>query len=136
MDLAIPSALGLTVGLGAGLLGAYLPDQSRYGPSWLRVGLIDLAAAAGAIAFGIGGCVSENACVGALSAESASRAHAATWALVGGAAGLAGGVLLTRNVDRSPPAPTGSPSFPVLTLLPTRAPGGQIETLLGAIGNF
>jgi hypothetical protein len=136
MDLAIPSALGLTVGLGAGLLGAYLPDQSRYGPTWQRVGLIDLAAAAGAIAFGIGGCVSENACVGALNAESASRAHAATWALVGGAAGLAGGVLLTRNVDHSAPAPRGSPSFPVLTLLPTRTPGGQIGTLLGAIGIF
>jgi hypothetical protein len=136
MDLAIPSALGLTVGLGAGLLGAYLPDQSRYGPTWQRVGLIDLAAAAGAIAFGIGGCVSENACVGALNAESASRAHAATWALVGGAAGLAGGVLLTRNVDRSVPAPKGSPSFPVLTLLPTRTPDGRIETLLGAIGTY
>lgn len=136
MDLSIPSALGLTVGLGAGLLGAYLPDQSRYGPTWQRVGLIDLAAAAGAIAFGIGGCVSENACVGALNAESASRAHAATWALVGGMAGLAGGVLLTRNVDRSLPAAKGTPGFPVLTLLPTREPGGQLATLLGALGSF
>ena len=136
MDLSIPSALGLTVGLGAGLLGAYLPDQSRYGPTWERVGLIDLAAAAGAIAFGIGGCVSEDACVGRLNAESASRARAATWALVGGAAGLGAGVLLTRNVDRSEPSTRAGTSFPLLTFMPVRGPSGQLTNLFGALGTF
>jgi hypothetical protein len=136
MDLSIPSALGLTVGLGAGLLGAYLPDQTRYGPTWQRVGLIDLAAAAGAIAFGIGGCVSEDACVGRLNAESASRARAATWALVGGAAGLGAGVLLTRNVDRSEPTTRGGTSLPMLTFMPMRGPSGQLTNLFGAIGTF
>jgi len=37
LDLSLPALIGLNVGLGAGLLGAYLPDQTRYGPSWKRI---------------------------------------------------------------------------------------------------
>jgi hypothetical protein len=54
LHLSLPALIGLNVGLGAGLLGAYLPDQSRYGPSWKRIGLIDLAVIAGLLAGGVG----------------------------------------------------------------------------------
>ena len=56
-DLAPGALIGLNVGLVAGLLGAYLPDQSKYGPSLRRVLLIDAAAGAAALAAGVGACV-------------------------------------------------------------------------------
>ena len=141
IDLSIPSALGLNVGLAAGLLGAYLPDQLRYGPSWKRIALIDLAAGAGALAGGIAGCVSQDTCVGNLNAQSSDRARAAGFALLGGAVGLLGGVLLTRNVDRNLPpeerAPkAGSAPPPLLTILPTSSGKGDLAPLFGAVGTF
>jgi hypothetical protein len=137
IDLSIPSAIGLNVGLGAGLLGAYLPDQSLYGPTWRRIALIDLAAGAGALAGGIVGCVSEDKCVGTLSAESGPRAHAASFALLGGGLGLAAGILLTRNVDRTSPVEKNTTAPPpMVTILPSRASDGRITPLLGALGAF
>lgn len=137
VDLSIPSLIGLNVGLGAGLLGAYLPDQSLYGPTWKRLALIDLAAGAGALAGGIAACVAQDQCVGPLSAESGPRAQAAAFALLGGGLGLAAGILLTRNVDRNAPGEKHSEiSPPMLTLLPARAPDGGVSPLFGAVGAF
>jgi hypothetical protein len=135
LDLSLPSLIGLNVGLGAGLLGAYLPDQSRYGPSWTRVALIDLAAAAGALGLGIAACVDDDK--GCLTAppQSMARARTASAALLGGAAGVVAGILLTRNVDavRAPSSDTPPPS---IAILPMPTPGGGVTPLLGAMGFF
>src|SRR6185295_16416522 len=88
LDLSLPALIGLNVGLGAGLLGAYLPDQTRYGPSWKRIVLVDLAVGAGALAGGVAGCVAESACLLA-DPGSEARAKAAGTALLGSALGLA-----------------------------------------------
>jgi hypothetical protein len=127
----------LNVGLGVGLLGAYLPDQSRYGPTWKRIGLIDLATVAGLFAGGIAGCLSADACVGAITAESsAARARTSAAALLGGAIGVAAGVLLTREVDRDLPPAGKSVPPPTLTLFPVRGAGGGTSPALGAFGYF
>ncbi len=137
MDLSIPALIGLNVGLGAGLLGAYLPDQSRYGPSWRRIALIDLAAAAGALAGGIAGCVSASDCVGAITLESSStRARAGGFSLLGGGVGLLAGILLTRNVDREVRTVVSTTPPPSLTLLPMPNRNGGVTPLLGAVGFF
>jgi hypothetical protein len=137
LSLSLPALIGLNVGLGAGLLGAYLPDQSRYGPSWQRVLLIDLAAGAGALAGGIFACVADQSCV--TDSKSDARAHAADIALLAGGLGLVGGILLTRNVDRTSPSVTSGPSSstpPTLGLLPTRDAQGGLTPLLAAAGFF
>jgi hypothetical protein len=126
LNLSLPALIGLNVGLGAGLLGAYLPDQSRYGPSWQRVLLIDLAAGAGALAGGIFACVADPACVSGGSSSAPARAHAADVALLAGGLGLVGGILLTRNVDRVSPSTTS----------PTRDAQGGLTPLLAAAGLF
>jgi Tfp pilus assembly protein PilF len=104
---------GLNLGLGAGLALAYLPDQRARGPTWKRVVLIDLAAAAGAFAGAVG---TQVACLTTddpktgkpRTAESCSitsdEGQAARFALIGGAAGLVAGWFLTRNLDREPDA--------------------------------
>ena len=47
LDLTPGMLAGLNVGLASGLLGAYLPNQLRYGPSWQRILLIDAPAVLG-----------------------------------------------------------------------------------------
>jgi hypothetical protein len=134
LDLSLPALIGLNVGLGAGLLGAYLPDQSRYGPSWTRIALIDLAAGAGALGLGIAACVADDK--GCLTAkpDSMVRARTAGAALLGGAAGLVAGILLTRNVDavRVPPVEAPPPS---IAILPIPTPGG-VTPMVSAQGFF
>jgi len=134
----VPSALiGLNVGLVAGLLGAYLPDQTKYGPSWQRVTLIDLAALAGVIAGGVGGCVANvDGCLQSGSPTEGAYAIAATTALVGGALGAVGGVLLTRHFDdeRIDARPTAVPV--VRTIMPLRASDGSMAPGIGAVGSF
>ena len=138
LNLALPALIGLNVGLGAGLIGAYLPDQSRYGPSWERIMLIDLATGAGALAGGIVACVADQHCVRQTGGDDA-RSHAAYTALVTGGLGLVAGIFLTKNVDRvSPPVTNPARASQPLTLglLPGRDARGELMPLMSAAGFF
>jgi hypothetical protein len=140
LDLAPGALIGLNVGLVAGLLGAYLPDQSDYGPSWKRVLLIDLAAAAGTVAGGVGGCVANvSGCLNGVPDDHA-RAIAAVSAIGGMVVGLVGGVLLTRHVDDDPNAQSAAADKPKATIttsmFPLRAPDGSYSPGIGAFGTF
>lgn len=135
LDLTLPALIGLNVGLGAGLLGAYLPDQSKYGPSWTRVLLVDLAAAAGVVGGGIAGCVAVAECLREYPNDGA-RAKSAIAALAGGLVGAGAGLLLTRNLDqdrrsRQPPAATAT-----LMMLPARGLAGDTVPTFAAVGAF
>jgi hypothetical protein len=137
-DLAPGALIGLNVGLVSGLLGAYLPDQSRYGPTWKRVALIDLGAAAGALAGGVGGCVAEvNSCLKAANPSDRARSIAAMSALGGGAVGLAAGWFLTRHYDDDQPQQSAPPPVSMsATLIPMRAADGTMMPGIGAFGTF
>jgi len=137
LDLVPSAVIGLNVGLVAGLLGAYLPDQSKYGPSWKRVVLVDLAALAGVIAGGVGGCVANvDGCLQAPTPHDDAYAIAATTALAGGALGALAGVLLTRHFDDGPPDARPGPAPVVGTIMPLRAPDGSMTPGIGAMGAF
>jgi len=137
-DLAPGALIGLNVGLVGGLLGAYLPDQSRYGPSWRRILLIDLGAGAGALAGGVGACVAlVDDCLVAQKPSADARARSAWAAIGGGAVGLVGGLLMTRHmdddIDQSPVA-TGTP--PIITYAPMRDASGAAAPGVAALGFF
>jgi hypothetical protein len=140
MDATVPMLIGLNVGIVGGILGAYLPDQSRYGPSWQRIVLIDLATGAGALAGGISGCaLSTQACL-VNDPHPGGRAIAAAAALGGAVVGLAGGIFLTRDVDegREDQARGESPVSSVTpTIIPPMNVGGvSSPPMFGAIGTF
>jgi hypothetical protein len=135
LDLSLPSLIGLNVGLVGGLLGAYLPDQSRYGPSWKRLGFIDLWAGAGALTAGLAVCVADSSgCLTTASPNAATRTRIAGWALAGGAAGVLVGILTTRSIDRDT-TPSSTPP-PSLTLLPLPNATGGVTPTLSAVGYF
>ena len=138
LDLMPGALIGLNVGLASGLLGAYLSDQSRYGPSWKRVLLVDLAAGAGALAGGVAGCVNNyTGCLNNKMPDDRARSVAALWALGGGALGAVGGLLLTRHYDDDPPPPSSKPKVALsTTLIPLRTPDGRFTTGLGTFGTF
>ncbi len=109
--------VGLNIGLAAGLALAYLPDQRVYGPTWKRVILVDLAAAAGAFAGALTGTVDN--CIGQAANEQCSfqsNSRTAKMALVGGAVGLVAGWLLTSGFDKNNTEPGEAPRH---ALLPT-----------------
>jgi hypothetical protein len=133
LDLAPGALIGLNLGIAAGLLGAYLPDQSKYGPSWRRVLVVDLAVGAGMLAGGIAGCVANTDDCLKVAPGPRARAIAAGTALAGGAVGLASGILLTRHYDDDPTA-SPLPAAPSLTLAPLATPGGLPG--LAALGTF
>ena len=138
LDLAPGALIGLNVGLAGGLLAAYLPDQSRYGPTWRRVVLVDLAVGAGMIAGATFGCVANAHCLTNPDSSEKERAVLAGSALSGGLVGLVGGVLLTRHVDnRSSDAlvrPNAPP--PVATFAPMRDAAGRVSPAISALGFF
>jgi surface antigen len=134
LDLTLPALIGLNVGLGAGLLGAYLPDQSHYGLTWRRVLLIDLATAAGVVGGGIAGCVAVDNCLNATPTDG-SRAKAAIAALIGGGVGAVAGVLLTRNLEDTSDRASAPPPATV-TVLPAASPRGGVVPMLSAFGAF
>jgi len=138
VDLSLPALIGLNAGLGAGLLGAYLQDQREYGPSWERIGLIDLAAGAGALAGGIAACVADSACVTGVNSSRTARAHAATLSLLSGGVGLVAGIIFTRNVDKTAPppqAPSTTPP-PSVMLMPASDGHGGVMPMMSALGFF
>ena len=142
LDLAPGTLIGLNVGLLAGLIGAYAPDQSHYGPTWQRVLFVDLAAAAGAIAGGVFGCVFQvDGCLKAASPSDEARAIEA-WAALGGAAvGAIGGVLGTRHFEDEMPdgrttGDSASATMPVVTVAPMRDATGGVVPSVAAMGSF
>jgi hypothetical protein len=135
-DQAPGALIGLNVGLAAGLLGAYLPDQSRYGPSWKRVLLVDLGAGAGALAGGVGSCVAlVDDCLKAKTPQADARAISAWVAIAGGGLGALAGVLMTRGMDDDlQSAPTSTP--PIVTYAPMRDGNGGTAPGVAAMGFF
>jgi hypothetical protein len=141
LDLMPGALIGLNVGILGGLLGAYLPDQSSYGPSWKRVLLVDLAAAAGAVAGAVGGCVADvSGCLSSSAPKEDARARAALASIGGALVGAVGGVLLTRHFDDEAPASPPIGDKPKIslstTVVPLRAPDGSMVPGLGALGTF
>ena len=119
---------GLNVGLGAGLAMAYLPDQSKYGPSWQRVIMVDLAVLFGTIfATTIEWCSrrSDSGCANSTDTQLDSRT--ARFALAGAGLGLVAGWLLTMNYDHVREA---RPELPPLSFIPL--PGAvPVESMMG-----
>ncbi len=142
LDLAPGTLIGLNVGLLAGLIGAYAPDQSHYGPTWQRVLFVDLAAAAGAIAGGVFGCVFQvDACLKAQNPSDEARAIEAWSALGGAGVGAIAGVLGTRHFEDEMPdgrttGDSASATMPVVTVAPMRDATGGVVPSVAAMGSF
>ena len=118
------------------MLGAYLPDQSRYGPSWKRILLIDLGAGAGALAGGVGSCVAlVDDCLKAPTPHADARAISAWVAIAGGGLGALAGILLTRDMDEDTGPPPSTP-LPVVTYAPMRDSNGGSAPGVAAMGFF
>jgi hypothetical protein len=134
LDLTPGALIGLNVGLVAGILGTYGSDQTKYGPSWKRVLLVDLATGAGMLIGGISGCVAQTEACLRNDPNSDARSISAATGLLGGAIGLASGVLLTRHMDDDQQAQDRL--APSVTIVPTAVgPRGSLPGL-AAVGSF
>jgi hypothetical protein len=125
---------GLNLGLGAGLALSYLPDQTEYGPTWERVMLVDLAAGAGTLAGALikimGRCLDTKSTDCSFQMADPDRRQTARFALAGGALGLVGGWLLTRDFDRNNSAPLERKPIaflPLPTMLPVATAKGSFD---------
>jgi hypothetical protein len=134
-DLAPGALIGLNVGLAAGLLGAYLPDQTGYGPSWQRVLLVDAAVVAGGVAGATVGCVANPSCLRQAPTDR-DRSIVAGAALLGGMVGFVGGVLATGHVGQGASEHDTGASMPVATFAPMRAADGSTAPGVAAVGTF
>ncbi|HEY4393421.1 MAG TPA: hypothetical protein VGP64_05140, partial [Polyangia bacterium] len=137
LDLLPGALIGLNVGLAGGLLGAYLPDQSKYGPSWQRVLLVDAATLAGGVAGATIGCVANPSCLNQ-DPKDRDRAIVAASSLLGGAIGLVSGLVLTRGDEGSPPPPDSQAAtrLPIATVTPMRDASGATIPAFAAMGSF
>ncbi|HVV49565.1 MAG TPA: hypothetical protein VHO06_07895 [Polyangia bacterium] len=138
LDLVPGTLIGINVGLAAGLLSAYLPDQSNYGPSWQRVLLVDAATLAGGVAGATIGCVANPSCLDQNPGDR-DRAIVAGSALLGGAIGFVSGLVLTRGDEGSPPPPdsrTAAAQLPMATVMPMRDASGGTIPAFAAMGSF
>jgi hypothetical protein len=131
---------GLNVGLGAGLAMAYLPDQSKYGPTWQRVMMVDLAGIFGAVfATAVELCTrksdaSQVSCANDTNARLNKRT--ARFVLAGAGLGLAAGWLLTMNYDRDTETRSDLPPLSMLPLpgaVPIQSMTGTAELLPGLL---
>jgi hypothetical protein len=140
LDLAPGTLIGLNVGLAAGLLGAYLPDQTHYGPTWQRVLFVDSAAAAGAIAGGVFGCVANvKGCLQQPNPLEEARSIEAWSALAGAGIGAVAGVFGTHRFQEE--APDGrtidaQATMPIVTVVPMRDGTGATVPAFAAMGSF
>jgi len=141
LDRTLPTLIGLNAGLAAGLMGAYLPDQSQYGPSWRRVLLVDLGAGAGVVAGMVSGCLSNSNCYNPKGSGSANngqagpdaRARTAVSGLVGGAVGAAAAWFLTSGSDRNDASSNDGPSVPFTPSVGLLQTPGQTGAVPGAV---
>ena len=134
---------GLNLGVAAGLSMAYLPDQSKYGPSWQRVALIDLAAVSGAFFAGVTELCTrkETQFCADTSSKLTINGRTARYGLVGAGIGLVAGYMLTKNYDKEirTIGPEGRLSFmPMPTVLPVESGTGApiLVPGLAAQGRF
>jgi len=132
---------GLNVGLATGLAMAYLPDQSKYGPSWQRVLTVDMAGFAGAIfATAVELCTRTDPdgvrvhC--ANKTDATLNRRTARFALIGAGIGLAAGWLLTMHYDDETQTRSDLPPLSFLPLpgaVPVQSTSGTADLLPGLL---
>ena len=140
--LSLGMLVGLNAGLATGLAMAYLPDQRKYGPTWQRVMMVNLAVISGAV-FGtaVELCTRPNPLTGELvycanDDKARLTRRTARFALVGAGLGLVAGWLLTMNYDRETENRSDLPPLSLMPLpgaVPVQSMTGSAELLPGLL---